>query len=112
MENIFTIQEDKTVSVNKHTKSFTFKLGHGDKLHSKTGLQIFYSDLSFFGKHYTLVPYQGDQPVRFDQRTLRRHYTIANCMRQDFYKELIARLESTFQSSSTFPIDLLSQQDS
>jgi hypothetical protein len=39
----------------------------------------FYEDLSFIGKHYLV----------WNQKGIRRHYTISNCMKKNFYEEYL-----------------------
>lgn len=86
----FKILQSKTMRVNEHTHSLVF-----DSITTKnlTGVQNYYTDLSTLGKHYHVVSLGPDQtPVTSHGRILRRHYTIANCMRREFYHKLLTLL--------------------
>ena len=71
------------------------------------------------GKHFTVISFgEGSIPFKVKGRTLRRHFTIANCMRRKFYNELLRILKAENQSFAmehsnvTFDISLLSSEDS
>ena len=86
----FKIVQSKTMRVNEHTHSLVL-----DSITTKnlTGVQNYYADLSTLGKHYHVVSLGPDQkPVTSHGRVLRRHYTIANCMRREFYHKLLTLL--------------------
>lgn len=73
------------------------------------GLKSYYPDVSTFGLHYTFKSLdENNVPARVDRScVLRRHYTIANCMRQDFYNALVNSLDKGAQ----FPKDLCNSRD-
>lgn len=86
----FKIDQAKTMRVNESTRSFVF-----DSITTKSlvGVQNYYSDLSTLGKHYHVASLGANlQPVTSHGRVLRRHYTIANCMRREFYHQLLTLL--------------------
>jgi len=86
----FKIAQSKTLRVNENTHSLVF-----DSITTKSlvGVQNYYSDLGTLGKHYHVVSLGVDQkPVTSHGRVLRRHYTIANCMRREFYHKLLTLL--------------------
>ena len=49
------------------------------------------------GKHYTVAPLQD---ARVNGATLKRQYTVANCMRPTFYKELVRCLQGQVAADS------------
>ena len=97
------------MDINKSTKSFVFKCQEVYKQDVKT----YYPDISTIGKHYTFVSLgqDGKTPVREHKfRVLRRHYTIANCMRKDFYESLCKAIKS--KSKDDFDMKLIQGEDS
>jgi len=71
------------------------------------------------GKHFTVESYQEGGQSAFKNKgvIVRRHYTIANCMKKEFYEELIRCLEFENASNtinnieSGFNMDLLNAED-
>jgi len=60
------------------------------------GLKNYYSDIKMLGKHFTVESYMeaGATPFKIPEgMVLRRHYTIANCMRKPFYNEIVRCLK-------------------
>ena len=114
----FKIAQSKTLRVNENTHSLVF-----DSITTKSlvGVQNYYSDLGTLGKHYHVVSLGVDQkPVTSHGRVLRRHYTIANCMRREFYHKLLtllpdgedvtAAIQRLALLNNTAPSSLLSTQ--
>jgi len=68
-----------------------------------TGLKNYYSDYATMGQCYTFVSLgsEGEQPIKIGDRTLRRHYTVANAMRLPFYNELVKNLKIVANSESS-----------
>ena len=119
-QNKFKINIEESVEISNSTKSFVFEAHSSSPklISSISGIKNYYSDISTLGKHFTVVSYGGEgtiaQQVR--GRTLRRHFTIANCMRGKFYNELIRILKAENQSFAmehsnvTFDISLLNSE--
>ena len=64
-------------------------------------MQDHYSDLATLGKHYHVVSLGSDGiPVARRFRKVRRHFTIANCMRKAYYEELLRCLDAELAPSS------------
>lgn len=63
----------------------------------------YYPDLSTFGLHYTFKPLDSQgKPLKMTNTTvLRRHYTIANCMRPEFYNSLVSALKEEKQFNNS-----------
>ena len=92
-EDKYRINHEHTMQINKWTNSFVFKSTSPTPM--GTSIQNFYSDLSMLGKHFTIVSWQdGEAPIREGKRQiiLRRHYTICNVMRKQFYAALYAAI--------------------
>ena len=57
------------------------------------GVQNWYSNLSELGKSYTICALGEDGEIPLKNGIMgsikRRQYTITNCMRQDFYNEIL-----------------------
>jgi len=51
------------------------------------GVQNWYGNLSELGKCYTVsaLGSSGDRPYKEEFLQVRRHYTITNCLRREFY---------------------------
>ena len=96
------------MDINKSTKSFVFKHSEGKKLKD---LKTYYPDISTIGKHYTFVSLSDDGVTPYreaEMRVLRRHYTIANCIRKEFYESLVGAINKT----SNFDGSLVKGEDS
>ena len=54
-------------------------------------LKTYYSDLNMLGKHYTIEMLDKDHYVARDSnhKVEKRQYTIANCLKKDFYEKLV-----------------------
>ena len=113
--NNFYIDEEESVRLNDLATTFAFKklevyLGDqaiegGQKIHllgKERPLSNYYKDLSVLGKHYTIVhggP-KGVTPSKYESVVLRRHYTITNCLRREFYDEIIRCLHKALDNSN------------
>lgn len=104
-EGIFSLDDKKTNKVNKTTSSFTFNSVTSE---SHDDLKMYHDDIKMLGKHYTFVPVDDfNAPVReAEGMVLKRHYTIANCMRLDFYTSLVNALTQ----QSAFDAKLLNSE--
>ena len=93
---LFEIDHNQKVSINKIIKTFAFVTKETKETSGLPGVQNWYNDLSELGKCFTVsaVGNEGDQPLKngFMGNVVRRHYTITNCLRKAFYRELIAVL--------------------
>ena len=98
------INEEESVTLNELANCFAFKrlevqvndeaIEGGQKIHllgKDMHMSNYYKDLNILGKHYTIVHsgHKGVSPSKYDGVVLRRHYTITNCLRRDFYEEMI-----------------------
>ena len=83
-ENSFDIDHSQTMDLNSSSKSFVFKTKDNLK---NSDLAEYFTDISKLGQHYTVAPQDGlGQPfIEFKGTQLKRHYTIANCMKKKFY---------------------------
>ena len=90
-ENLFYIDLEESNKLSPTACSYVFKGVQKQGLMTIQGLQNYYRDMSMLGKHYTVVSMgiRGKDPFKHGQRLVRRHYTIANCMRKKFYDELL-----------------------
>jgi len=81
------------MNVNKWTKSFVFKT-ENSKL-TLPNVKNFYSDLAMLGKHFTVISLQhdGQTPVKENRTIVRRHYTICNAMKKNFYEALVKAVQ-------------------
>ena len=85
----FQIEHELSQKWNDHTKSYVFKMIPGPQLlRGGHGIQDYYSELSSLGKHYLISTELKNKQVKNGYTVLRRHYTIANCLKIEFYKEL------------------------
>jgi hypothetical protein len=68
---------------------------------------MYYPEVSSFGLHYTFKPLGWNgKPIRMTSTTfLRRHYTISNCMRPEFYSNVVKCLKE--DNPQIFPKVLL-----
>jgi hypothetical protein len=81
---VVTIDASRTSKVNEKTATFIFK---STKAESVFNWMNYYPDLGMIGKHFLISS-------RLNRRRIHRHYTIANCMRQDIYENLREEIKS------------------
>ena len=105
--------------MNEFTKSFVFVENgalHQLAIYQIPGVQNYFSDLGTLGKHYHVVALdQNGKPITRRFRVVRRHYTIANCMRKEFYEALVNAVLSWKEDASStetkFDSSLLSTKE-
>ena len=91
----YEIDPHQTFQVNDFTRSFVFVENGALHQPAISGVQNYYSDLGTLGKHYHVVALdQNGKPITRRFRVVRRHYTIANCMRKEFYEALVNAVRS------------------
>jgi hypothetical protein len=81
--------------INQTTKFVSFKSHNGEKM---AGVRDWYWDISMFGKHYLVWNYNDNTPSKW----AKRHYTISNCLREEFYEQMMKAVRarsSHFRSS-------------
>jgi hypothetical protein len=90
------------IPLNSSTSTITFKAVEVVK-----GVSNYYSDLQMIGRHFLIRA--------LNNRKLKRHYTIANCMRKEAYEEYVKTIRSASDTGiqeGGFNDSLLTEQDS
>lgn len=78
-----TINQKESRLINPKTKVFVFD-DDGHQSNTFESIKAYYPDLSMLGKHYLV-----NSTLQESGQTIYRHYTISNCMRREFYEELL-----------------------
>lgn len=100
----FTAHVDhaNSYAVTSNTNSFVFKFKA-----TVAGIKSFYSDLGMLGKHFLLC----DKTFREDNKIIHRHYTIANCMRKEFYETIIKAIQDQSEPNKNAVKQILTTDD-
>lgn len=87
---IANVDHAQSYAVTANTKSFIFK-----SKEVVAGIKSYYPDLGMLGKHFLLC----DSTFRHKTKIIHRHYTIANCMRKDFFEAILSAVQDQSDSN-------------
>jgi len=99
---IANVDHSQSYAVTSNTKSFIFKTSR-----VVDGIKSYYPDLGMLGKHFLLC----DNSFRHKNKIVHRHYTIANCMRKDFYEAISKAVEDQSESNKEAVKIILNSDD-
>ena len=104
----FKIDHTQTNDVNSFTKSFVLKVCDESKSHN---LRDYFSDPATLGQHFTVVGLDSSgKMLQEKSRSVRRHYTIANAMKQPVYTNLVNSLKNSASVNKELLTDDISDQ--
>ena len=106
---IANVDHTQSYDVTANIKSFIFKKSPwvASSEAVVAGIKSYYPDLGMLGKHFLLC----DSTFRHKSKIIHRHYTIANCMRKEFYDAILIAVQGHPKSNTKAVKNLLNSDD-